>query len=497
MPGPTASELADTALDLGLISQREFQDVWAHFGTHNISPDELLQLMVRRGMLTNYQVERLLKGDRTGYFYGDYKVLYLVGSGTFARVFRAVHHETGQVVAVKVLRRRYSDVPKMANHFIREGELGKSLRHPNIVPIFEARSVGSDHFLVMEFVEGRNLKEFVKIRRRVDPLEATKLMIDVANGLRYAFERGITHRDLKMTNVLVSSRGQAKLVDFGLAADEGPEASDRRRNPRTVDYAALEQATGVEKGDPRSDIYFLGCIYYHMLIGRSPLPESRERIQRLSRRRFLEVLPIQDVDKSIPRCVSAVVNKCMRLDVDSRYQTPTEVLFDLGLAKRDLSGEGGAERQLAVRLEEQQSQAVADAEQTQSTILVVEANVRMQDIFRNGLRRAGYRVLITTDPDRALARFREEQVAPAACVIINAQEIGRPAVAAFNRFAEEPITKMIPVILLLDQNQRHLLADAQVDENHVVLSMPIKMKDLRTTIERLLSEVEGDFAWQE
>ncbi len=486
MPGPTASELADTALDLGLITQRQYQEIWGHFGTHNISPNDLLQFMVRRGLLTNYQVDRLLKGDRTGYFYGDYKVLYLVGSGSFARVFRAVHKDTGQVVAVKVLRRRYSDNAKMASHFVREGELGKTLRHPNIVPVYEACSLGSDHFLVMEFVEGRNLKDFVKIRRRVDPLEATKLMIDVTNGLRYAFERGITHRDLKMTNVLVSSRGQAKLVDFGLAADEGGEASDRRRSPRTVEYAALESATGVEKGDPRSDIYFLGCIYYHMLIGRSPLPESRDRMQRLSRRMFVEVLPIQDVDRNIPRCVSVVVNKCMKLDADQRYQTPTEVLFDLGLAKRELSGEGGGERQLAARLEEQQAPA-AETEQSRDTILVVEANTRMQNVFREGLRRSGYRVLITTDPERAFARFREEDTAPASCVIINAQDIGRPAVAIFNRFAEEPITKEVPAILLLDQNQGHLRSDAAADAKHMVLSMPLKMKDLRAAIERLLS----------
>ena len=109
-------------------------------------------------------------------------------------------------------------MPEQADRFYREGEMGATLKHPNIVPIIEVASQGGPHFLVMKFIEGRNLREFIKIRKKFDPAEATRLVADVAAGLSYAFERGICHRDLKMSNVLVSSRGQAMLVDFGLAA---------------------------------------------------------------------------------------------------------------------------------------------------------------------------------------------------------------------------------------------------------------------------------------
>ena len=179
-----------------------------------MSPDALLHFRPP-GILTNYQVERLVK-ERTGFFWRLQGLL----SGrhrTFARVI-APYRRTGQVVAVKVLRRRFSDNPEQASQFVREGELGCTLRHPNIVPIYEVYSQRFTHFFVMEFVEGRSLREFIKVRKKLDPIEATRLMIDITSGLSYAFERGLTHRDLKLSNILVSSRGQVKIVDFGLAA---------------------------------------------------------------------------------------------------------------------------------------------------------------------------------------------------------------------------------------------------------------------------------------
>ena len=276
-----------------MLDERQLRDVWGSFGSHNVPIEDFLQTLVRREFMTNYQVERLMKGDRTGFFFGDYRVLYLVGSGTFARVYRAVHRRTGQIVAVKVLRNRYSENRAQAGLFVREGRVGCALRHPNIVPIYEVVSEGKNHFLVMEFIEGRNLREFVRIRKKLDPLEATQMMIGITDGLRYAFETArLIHRDLKMSNVLVSSRGEAKLVDFGLASMDDTLTDDALAdlpNTRTVDYAALERATGVRRDDVRSDIYFLGCIYYNMLTGRPPLVETRDRLQRLSKQRFLDV----------------------------------------------------------------------------------------------------------------------------------------------------------------------------------------------------------------
>ncbi|MCA9264575.1 MAG: serine/threonine protein kinase, partial [Planctomycetales bacterium] len=375
----TAEQIAQRAFDLDLLDERQLKSVWAECGSRDVPLDEFRNLLVRRELLTNYQVEKLLRGERTGFYYGDYKVLYLVGTGSFARVYRAVHRTDGRVVALKVLRKRFSERTEETEQFLREGRMGASLRHPNIVPIYEVHSVRRTYFLVMAFVEGQSLRDFVKIRKRLDPLEATEIMAGVVSGLVYAAEKGITHRDLKLSNVLISSDGVPQLVDFGLAAAEGSDEA----NPRTIDYAGLERATGVRKDDPRSDIYFAGCMYYHMLSGHAPLPQTRDRVQRMSVTRFKEVKPIRNLVPDIPPLVEATVTKSMHLDAEQRYSRPVEFLVDLRKAAK------------AVRQEEagvpvpENGKAQSDLD-SGITVLLVESNQTVQDAVRKGLKQCGF-----------------------------------------------------------------------------------------------------------
>ena len=493
MGKPSAEKVAQRAFDLGLLDERQLREAWASFGTREVPLNDFLQLLLRREFMTNYQIERLMKGDRAGFFFGDYKVLYLVGTGTFARVYRAVHHESGQVVALKVLRNRYSENPMQYGLFVREGTVGRELRHPNIVPIYDVYSQGKTHFLVMEFVEGWNLREFVRVRGKIDPVESTRLITDITKGLGYAFEHGLTHRDLKMSNVLIASSREAKLVDFGMAAmDDTLADADLADlpNTRTIDYAALERVTGVRRDDTQSDIYFLGCIYYHMLTGKPPLSESRDRLHRLSRQRFLEVTPIRKLDPTLPDSVALVVNKAMMLDPSHRYQSPGAMLGDLAIATRRLAEKPPADSNgtsvvtnAVVANNESGVHPTPGAEHR--AVMVVESNVKMQDVFRQGLKRAGYRVLLTSDPNRALTRLRQD-ADTADCVILNAQEIGETALKVFNDFAEDSRTNSIPAVLLLDEGQHPWKSQAVTADHRVVLPMPITMKQLRSTLARLV-----------
>ncbi len=499
----SAEKVAQRAFDLGLLDERQLREAWAAFGSRNVSVDDFVQLLVRREFMTNYQVKRLVKGQRSGFFFGDYKVLYLVGTGTFSRVYRAVHLETGQVVAVKVLRNRYSENPSQFGQFVHEGRVGCTLRHPNIVPIYEVCSHRKTHFLVMEFVEGWNLREFIKIRKKLEPAEAVRLMIGVCEGMQYAFENGLTHRDLKMSNVLISSRGEAKLVDFGLAAMDEMLTDDilaEIPNARTVDYAALERITGVRKDDTRSDIYFLGCIFYNMLTGEPPLSETRDRLQRLSKSRFLAVTPVRKADPTIHDSVALVVNKSMMLDPSRRYQSPGAILNDLRIAEKRIAEESPATGAaagsdtsrcgLAQNGNDQPDPAPVSPEQ-QHSVMVVESDTNMQDIFRKAFKRAGYRVLLTSNPARALSRFQQD-AATADCVLLSAQQIGQPALETFNQFGEDEKIQFIPALLLLDEDQHDWEKRANTADHRIALSMPITMKQLRTALAGLVTtEISG------
>ena len=121
----------------------------------------------------------------------------------------------------------------------------------------------------------------------------------------------------------------------------------------------------------------------------------------------------------------------------------------------------------------------------QRTVMIVESNVRMQDLLREGLKKAGYRVLVISDPERAISRLYQDASA-AECVLLNAQEIGQAALNVFNQFAEDQRTSETPAVLLLDEPQRAWAAEAKTDERRVVLHMPITMKQLRATLSALL-----------
>ncbi len=472
----TAEQLAQRAFDFNLLTDQQLRDVWGQLGSRSATRDELKQVLLRRELLTSYQIEKILRGEKSGYFYGPYKMMYVIGSGTFARVYRALHKINGETRAVKVLRGKFSESADNRHKFSQEGELGVQLRHPNIVPIFEVASEGNQPYLVMEFLEGRNLREFIKIRQKFEPVEAVKLITDVARGLDYAFKKGIQHRDLKTSNVLVTSSGVAKLVDFGLAAADSSHSDDATidvENPRTIDYAALERYSGVRKGDNRSDIFFLGCMFYHMLAGVPALSETTDRIQRMARTRFSSVVPLFEAAPDVPRAVSMIAVKAMELSPKLRYQNPGEVLHDLNvLAQRMADGQV-------------MDAATIIASSKQRIVMIVESNTKLQDMLRERLKLSGFRVLVSNDPNRPHEFFAERD-RPADCVIFGAVGLEETALAAFNQFGESERTQKVPAILLLNEKVRDWQTTARLNDHRVSLRMPITVKQLVEQLNRLV-----------
>jgi serine/threonine-protein kinase len=340
----------------------------------------------------------------------------------------------------------------------------------------------------MEFVEGETLREILKIRKQFGPIDGLNVVHDICSGLDFAFQKGITHRDLKLSNVLVHSSGKCKLVDFGLAA-MADTSSDKAiadcPSARAIDYAALERGTGVRKGDTRSDIYFVGVMMYNVISGKQALVDTRERSQRLNVTRFHDFPSLSEICRDLPEQIYTICNKALEFDPDKRYQTPNAMLADIQVALKSLENPNRVERRIGNRHDILAIDEEDAKEGEGKTVMVVENKQELQDVLREKLKKRGYKVLIFGDPERALSKFSPDESSPADCLVICAPDLGNLALDAFNRFAEQDHTKTIPAVMLVDPKQQHIIRGANTSPIHVLLPMPLKVRELRQALAKL------------
>ncbi len=494
MPELTTEELSQRILSCRLLDNQQVNEALSGLAGRNTDVEAFKSRLLQTEMLTNWQLTRVLDGHRKGYFFGNWKVLYMVGAGTFARVYRSVNIKTGDVMAVKVLRNRYGDDMITRERFMREAQTVMKMRHPNIVPIHEVASHRGRIYMVMDFIEGQNLREFVKAHQQVKLMTALNITRDICSGLAYAVTQGVSHRDVKLSNVLLSSSGRASLVDFGLAAAEGQDqAQEGFYNPRSVDYAGLEKTTNVDRNDLRSDIFFVGCNLYHMLSGEPPLLETRERMRRMSSDRYRKIKPLSSYRPDLPHGVVTLTNRMMALEPENRYQTAREAM-EATLRVIAAIKEGDTGRYDATQsAEEAQAYAALTHRNTEGegkTVMVVESNTALQDTLRQKLKKYGYRTLIFSNPVRGLDRFRQldpVEDLPANCLIFGTAGLGYEAIRAFQEFLKFPIGQSIPCIILVKQEREHeFLRQLNLQSHHRILTLPIKFKDIRAALQELL-----------
>jgi CheY-like chemotaxis protein/tRNA A-37 threonylcarbamoyl transferase component Bud32 len=472
-----AAQVADLAVRVSVLQPHHVQQAWEELGKRNVPAEHFLNVMERKGYLTPLQSQKLLKNDPDGYFLGGYRILYKIGTGTFGRVYRADDPLTGRVVAVKVLRRNPSKDKHKIDLFLREGKVGMTLHHPNIVEILAVNQdqATKQYYMVMEFVEGGTLRDFLVIRKKLDPLETLKILEDITAGLAYAFGQGLTHRDMKLSNVMLSSTGVAKLVDFGLA-----EVSEHKSGgepdvevARTVDYAGLEKATNVPHGDTRSDLFFVGCMGYQLLTGRPPLEMPKDARARMDPRRFSKIPPFTQEEASAAPSVYRLIETMMSLDANQRFQTPSQLLDAIRKVRRGLDGKAATKSASAPR-----------------TLFLVESDPALQDVMRERLKAKGYRVLIAADPMRAIDRFRQQ---PFDVLAVDAGTTGEDGFLTFERIMSDAERQKVPCvgILMLNQEQSNWTARMHERKGQAVMIQPVKFKQFTHTIDELLGKMEG------
>lgn len=278
---------------------------------------------------------------------GRYEILEEIGNGGMAVVYKAKCQLLNRFVAVKVLRPDLQNDEEFVRRFNVEAQAAASLAHPNIVSIYDVGYEDGLHYIVMEFIEGKTLKEYIEEKNMLSWREAVDYAIQIAKGLEQAHKNSIVHRDIKPHNIIMTTDGVLKVTDFGIArANVQTTVTCEDSAIGSVHYISPEQARGGFT-DERSDIYSLAVVMYEMLTGKVPFDSDRPVTVAIMHLQDKPISP-REYNISIPLALEKIVMKAMSKEVSARYRTITEMINELqgilssvvsaGENKTDLNG---------------------------------------------------------------------------------------------------------------------------------------------------------------
>ena len=303
--------------------------------TAETSTQTIAKALVQQGWVTLWQARQLAAGN-SRMTLGKYLLLEQVGKGGMGAVYKAVHALTERTVALKVMARALVDKPDSVQRFLREVKTASALTHPNIVAAFDADEVDGNYFLVMEFVDGKDLGAWIKEHGALPIDWSCECIRQAACGLQHAYEQGMVHRDIKPSNLLVlggsgDQMPEVKILDMGLARlsqaqekDEG-DITQSGQILGTPDYIAPEQARDSKSADIRADLFSLGCTLYKMLTGQVPFP-GENVVEKLIARATTAAPSVRVLRPEVSEQLDGILARLMATDPDARFSTPQEVV---------------------------------------------------------------------------------------------------------------------------------------------------------------------------
>ena len=266
---------------------------------------------------------------RTGDVLDHYRIENLVARSGMASIFRATDVRTGRPVALKIPHPEMEADVVLYDRFQREQDIGQKLDHPNVMKVMP-NDHASQVYMVMEWVDGRLLRQILMEKRKLPIERAVDLTKKICDALDYIHRHGVVHRDLKPENIMVDDEDHVKLIDFGIAGHEGSRRLTFAKLSQlmgTPDYISPEQVKG-KRGDGRSDIYAVGVMFYEMLTGKVPF-QGPNAFAIMNDRMLNNPIPPREIDPSIPAELQEIIYRALERDPKNRYATAKEFLWDL------------------------------------------------------------------------------------------------------------------------------------------------------------------------
>ena len=276
-----------------------------------------------------------LKGRLLG---NRYEIIEKIGSGGMATVYKAKCHVLNRYVAIKILRDEFTTDEEFVKRFEVEAQSAAAITHPNIVSVYDVGVDGNLHYIVMELIKGKTLKEIIVEEKGPLPWKwSVNIAIQIASALETAHRNHIIHRDIKPHNIIITEDGVAKVTDFGIAkAVSNSTITAFGTTIGSVHYFSPEHARGGFT-DEKSDLYSLGVVMYEMLTGRVPF-DADTPVSVALKHMQEEPVPAKEVNPNIPLAVNDIIMKALKKDTSLRYQSATEMLLDLKRALKDPNG---------------------------------------------------------------------------------------------------------------------------------------------------------------